>query len=738
MLAPRPSVRSRHLVLGAVLTALAGAPAAQASTVTTPTSTALPAAIADGTAATPPAYGATTALSFPVSSLPSGAITDVQVNLTATHAYVGDLDVVLVAPGGSPSRTIFSRTGATTASGLGAGADLAGTYTFADGATQSWWSTASATVSTAPIPSGTYRAAEPGGAGATGASTLITPTFANATANGTWQLRVRDGSQNATGSITAASIVVRVPSQTTSTPSVTATGVGAGEPLPFQGAVVSGTPALSGTLSFDVYGPDNPSCSGSPAFTGDVPASGNVTKMATFAPTATGTYRLRLRYSGDGDNAPSTSACNAPGSTVVVSPPFVTFDTVTGQTVDASSPKTPAGRPLRNGVQSFCGLPNTPSTTGATPNPYLVLNHTNAASTPNCVRASITYPASCPSTNLFVQSYASPFTPGTLNANYLGDAGSSLGGAQSGYSVAPGQAFSDVVFQTASPSCAGFSVTWQSTRPWNSVPPTMSAAPTVGAAATAVDGTWSGSPTFGYAWRRCAADGTGCADIAGASGKSYTPTADDLGKRLAVRVSASFVDQTSVVESAPGAPVAAAPTTTPPTPPITTTPPTTTAPPTTTTPPTTSIPATTPPPPTPPRLSIGAVGQLSRSWKRGPLRAGLGTPPRNLKAGTVFSFSITRPAKLTLAFTRQLKGRRVGSKCLAATKARTKRRKCTRGLPAGSLTLQATKAGGQRVVFQGRISATRTLSPGSYALVVKASADGQTSTTEPVTFTVRK
>ena len=718
-----PSARLRGflpLLLGALAACLAWAPGARAASVAPATSTTLPTAIADGGNAGPPQYGATTTLAFPVSGLPSGPITDVQVKLTSTHTYVGDLDVVLAAPGGSPTRTIFSRTLASAAAPFGSAADFLGPYTFADSApaSPSWWSAAAASTN-GSVPAGSYRASEPGGAGASGASTLITPTFTNATANGTWQLQVRDGSQSGTGSITAASLVVRVAGTTTVVPAITGAGVAVNEPLPFAAAVTGGSGNVSGTLSFDVYGPDTAACTGTPAFTGDAASAGTtVVNAPSLAATAPGLYRVRVRYSGDGDNQASTSACNAAASSVIVSPPFVTFDDAPNQMIPAGAPTTPAGRPFRSGVQSFCGAPNTPSVSGSTPTAYLTYAHTNAASTPNCVRARVSYPASCSTPSVFLQSYARPFTASALNANYLGDAGSSVGGSGSGYTVGAGQAFDDVVFAVSSPSCVGFDVLWQSTRPWSSTPPSVSAAPTVGSAVTAAEGTWSGSPSFGYVWRRCAADGTSCTDIAGASGRSYTPVADDLGRRLAVRVSASFVDQTSIAESAPGDVVASAPTAT-----------------TTTT---TGTPTTTPPPSTPPRLSIGKVGQLSRSWKRGKLRASLGTPPRSAKVGTVFSFSLTRPATLTLSFTRQVKGRKVGSKCVAATKGRVRRPSCTRGLAAGSLNLAAKAAGGQRVVFQGRLSASKTLAPGRYALVVKASADGQTAAAGPVTFTVRK
>jgi PKD domain len=60
---------------------------------------------------------------------------------------------------------------------------------------------------------------------------------------------------------------------------------------------------------------------------------------------------------------------------------------------------------------------------------------------------------------------------------------------------------------------------------------------------TASDGAWDGVSTSGlslsYVWKRCAADGTGCAAIAGATSKSYTATAADVGSTLKAFVSAS-------------------------------------------------------------------------------------------------------------------------------------------------------------------------------------------------------
>jgi hypothetical protein len=45
--------------------------------------------------------------------------------------------------------------------------------------------------------------------------------------------------------------------------------------------------------------------------------------------------------------------------------------------------------------------------------------------------------------------------------------------------------------------------------------------------------------TYARQWRRCDSDGSACVDIAGATGKQYTATGDDIGHALRVRVDAS-------------------------------------------------------------------------------------------------------------------------------------------------------------------------------------------------------
>jgi PKD repeat protein len=77
---------------------------------------------------------------------------------------------------------------------------------------------------------------------------------------------------------------------------------------------------------------------------------------------------------------------------------------------------------------------------------------------------------------------------------------------------------------------------------------------------TAVHAAWTGSPTdYAYQWRRCAANGTGCSDIPGATGPSHRLLDADVGHTLVVVETASnAVGPGTGVTSAPTAVIAAA------------------------------------------------------------------------------------------------------------------------------------------------------------------------------------
>lgn len=165
-------------------------------------------AIADGTGGVPGSYGAARDVTFTVAGFDAVHPSNIAVTLTLNHSFVGDLDAVLIAPDGT-QKTIFSRTGATTAPAAGDNSDLNGTYTFSDRApaSPSWWAAAAALAAEGTMPSDSYRASLPGGAGGTGAATTIAPAFAAIpTTNGTWTLRLRDGTASDAGSVTAASL----------------------------------------------------------------------------------------------------------------------------------------------------------------------------------------------------------------------------------------------------------------------------------------------------------------------------------------------------------------------------------------------------------------------------------------------------------------------------------------------------------------------------------------------------
>jgi hypothetical protein len=99
-------------------------------------------------------------------------------------------------------------------------------------------------------------------------------------------------------------------------------------------------PIPTGTVTFELFGPDNPTCHGQPIFTSENPiVDGRATSM-DFTLRAPGTYRFNADYHGDDNNAPDgPRGCSDP-SEVVVSAPAATLDPPT----PLASP--PPGPPL--------------------------------------------------------------------------------------------------------------------------------------------------------------------------------------------------------------------------------------------------------------------------------------------------------------------------------------------------------------------------------------------------------
>jgi hypothetical protein len=99
-----------------------------------------------------------------------------------------------------------------------------------------------------------------------------------------------------------------------------------------------------------------------------------------------------------------------------------------------------------------------------------------------------------------------------------------------------------VVSATAAPQAA----------PRTTSPPTIEGKFQVGETLTATNGGWANNPTsFTYQWQRCNRDGSGCADIKGATTKTYKLTNDDVDRTVRVLVTASNADGKSTANSHP-------------------------------------------------------------------------------------------------------------------------------------------------------------------------------------------
>jgi hypothetical protein len=135
------------------------------------------------------------------------------------------------------------------------------------------------------------------------------------------------------------------------------------------------------------------------------------------------------------------------------------------------------------------------------------------------------------------------------------------------------------------------------------------------------------------------------------------------------------------------------------------------------------------PPFTPKAPVLSGLQQSSARWllrkaKHGP----------KLPVGTTFRFRLDRAAQVRFAFSQLVAGRRVGGRCVKATKANRRKPRCDRAQAAGTLTV-AGKAGANSIAFRGTIRG-RALQPGRYRVLVTALADGKRSPAKSVQFTI--
>jgi hypothetical protein len=93
--------------------------------------------------------------------------------------------------------------------------------------------------------------------------------------------------------------------------------------------------------------------------------------------------------------------------------------------------------------------------------------------------------------------------------------------------------------------------------------PTVTGTPKQGQTLTAGPGSWNGTLplVYAYQWQRCGSSGTGCADVAGASGQTYALASADVGATMRVAVTASNSAGSATAASAPTAVVTSSATT---------------------------------------------------------------------------------------------------------------------------------------------------------------------------------
>jgi hypothetical protein len=117
--------------------------------------------------------------------------------------------------------------------------------------------------------------------------------------------------------------------------------------------------------------------------------------------------------------------------------------------------------------------------------------------------------------------------------------------------------------------------------------------------------------------------------------------------------------------------------------------------------------------------TLTALAQSASKWRRGHQQAKISRAP----VGTTFSFNLSKPATVKLAFTQKASGRKVRGSCKPPNPSNASKRKCTRTILAGSLSLPG-HAGLNKLRFQGLLPNGKSLKLGSYNVSLSARDSG--------------
>jgi hypothetical protein len=89
-------------------------------------------------------------------------------------------------------------------------------------------------------------------------------------------------------------------------------------------ATLSGGTSPTGTITFNLFGPGDPTCSSTPLSSSTVAVAGNNSYTSPAVPeTGAGVYQYSVTYSGDANNVPAAEPCGALGESVTVNVPNV-------------------------------------------------------------------------------------------------------------------------------------------------------------------------------------------------------------------------------------------------------------------------------------------------------------------------------------------------------------------------------------------------------------------------------
>ena len=134
---------------------------------------------------------------------------------------------------------------------------------------------------------------------------------------------------------------------------------------------------------------------------------------------------------------------------------------------------------------------------------------------------------------------------------------------------------------------------------------------------------------------------------------------------------------------------------------------------------------------------IESATESNRIWREGSKLASLAGRRQHTPLGTQFLLTLNETASLRLTFTQMLTGRQVHGRCLAKTTKNHRAHTCKRTRTEGDLTFPG-HAGRNTITFQGRISRTVALSPGSYIVTIMASNSAGHSSSRRLAFTIGK